>query len=136
MKLKFTHSGDMPVLNIDENKIQQVVMNYIDNAIFYSHEQTTILVSLRRDGDMAELRVHDTGIGVPKHEQAQLFTKFYRASNARKQRPDGTGVGLYLAKKVVTAHGGEVLFESQEGKGSTFGFRLPISKLEVTSSAE
>lgn len=136
MKLKFTHSGDMPVLNIDENKIQQVVMNYIDNAIFYSHEQTTIMVSLRRDGDMAELRVHDTGIGVPKHEQAQLFTKFYRASNARKQRPDGTGVGLYLAKKVVTAHGGEVLFESQEGKGSTFGFRLPISKLEVTSSAE
>jgi signal transduction histidine kinase len=70
--------------------------------------------------------VKDTGIGVPVSEQAHLFTKFYRASNARKQRPDGTGVGLFLAKKVVEAHGGKVIFESVEGEGSTFGFRLPI----------
>jgi len=73
--------------------------------------------------------VSDTGIGVPKEAQSQLFGKFYRASNARNRRPDGTGVGLYLAKKVVAEHKGEIIFHSQEGKGSTFGFSLPIEKL-------
>lgn len=136
MKLKFTHSGELPLLNIDENKIQQVVMNYIDNAVFYSHEDTVITVSLRLIDGLVELRVHDTGIGVPKHEQAQLFRKFYRASNARKQRPDGTGVGIYLAKKVITAHGGNVLFESEEGRGSTFGFTLPLEKVAVHEPSE
>jgi signal transduction histidine kinase len=58
-------------------------------------------------------------------QQAQLFTKFFRADNARRQRPDGTGVGLYLAKKVIDSHGGKLVFSSTEGKGSTFGFKLP-----------
>jgi signal transduction histidine kinase len=75
------------------------------------------------------VRVVDNGIGVPKAEQEHLFTKFFRAANARKQRPDGTGVGIFLAKKVVNEHGGTIIFESVEGKGSTFGFILPVSKL-------
>ncbi len=136
MKLKLESSGTLPLLNIDENKIQQVVMNYIDNALFYSHENTVIDVQLEATADQVELRVVDTGIGVPINEQAHLFTKFYRASNARKQRPDGTGVGLYLAKKVIVAHGGEVLFTTKEGQGSMFGFRLPLVKLQVEPSDE
>lgn len=131
MKLVFSSKGDIPILNIDENKIQQVVMNYIDNALFYSHEDTTIKVSLQVVGETVELQVKDAGIGVPKSEQKRLFTKFYRASNARRQRPDGTGVGLFLAKKVIDAHGGDVLFETVEGRGSTFGFSLPLKKLKV-----
>jgi signal transduction histidine kinase len=133
MKLKFVNKVDELILNIDENKIRQVVMNFIDNALYYSLEDTTITIELEQKEDSIELRVIDTGIGVPKSEQGQLFSKFYRASNARKQRPDGTGVGLYLAKKVVTSHGGDVLFESTEGKGSTFGFTLPLKKLLVES---
>jgi len=86
-----------------------------------------VLVSLKKVKNAIEFTVVDSGIGVPQAEQSHLFKKFYRAPNARKARPDGTGVGLYLAKKVVDAHGGEVLFESTEGKGSTFGFRIPIS---------
>lgn len=137
IKLKFTHKGDIPLLNIDENKIQQVVMNYIDNALFYSRDTTQpVQISVARVEDTVEVKVIDTGIGVPKSEQAQLFSKFYRASNARKQRPDGTGVGIYLAKKVVTAHGGDIIFESEEGKGSTFGFSLPLDKLTVESSSQ
>lgn len=131
MKLEFTNTIGELVLNIDENKIRQVIMNFIDNALFYSHDDSVIKVELTKADDNIELRVKDTGIGVPKGEQSQLFTKFYRASNARKQRPDGTGVGIFLAKKVITEHGGEVLFESTEGKGSTFGFTLPIEKLKV-----
>ena len=78
-------------------------------------------------GDRVEFIVKDSGIGVPKKEQEGLFSKFYRASNARRQRPDGTGVGLFLARKVVLEHGGDVIFESEEGRGSTFGFWLPIN---------
>jgi signal transduction histidine kinase len=124
------------MLNIDENKIRQVVMNFIDNALYYSHPDSTISVTLTQHDDHAELRVVDTGIGVPKGEQSQLFSKFYRATNARKQRPDGTGVGIFLAKKVVTEHGGDVLFESTEGKGSMFGFWLPIEKLSLQEEPE
>jgi signal transduction histidine kinase len=131
LELNYDLPADFPQLYIDEGKMRQVVMNFIDNAIYYSKEGTTITVSLSLDGDMATMTVKDTGIGVPEDEQAQLFTKFYRASNARKQRPDGTGVGLYLAKKVIVAHGGSMVFSSTPGKGSTFGFTLPVKKLSL-----
>jgi signal transduction histidine kinase len=117
----------LPMIEVDENKLQQVVMNFADNAIYYSPDGSKVLVSLKKVKNAIEFTVVDSGIGVPQAEQSHLFKKFYRAPNARKARPDGTGVGLYLAKKVVDAHGGEVLFESTEGKGSTFGFRIPIS---------
>lgn len=129
LSLKLKIVGKIPILYLDESKIRQVMMNFIDNALYYSKEGTTIMIELRRDGEDVVLTVKDTGIGVPAGEQARLFTKFYRASNARKQRPDGTGVGLFLAKKVIVSHGGSMVFESSEGKGSTFGFRLPIAKL-------
>ena len=131
LKLKFKAPSHFPILFIDEGKIRQVIMNFIDNAIYYSRENSTITVALSvMDGD-AVLEVHDTGIGVPKDEQAHLFGKFFRATNARKQRPDGTGVGLFLAKKVIVAHGGSMVFHSVEGEGSTFGFRLPVKKLSA-----
>lgn len=131
--LKFIYKApkNIPMLDLDENKIQQVVMNFSDNAIYYSKEGTVITVTLKKTGDMIEFKVKDNGIGVPADQQDQLFGKFFRATNARKQRPDGTGVGLFLAKKVIDAHGGEIIFSSKENKGSTFGFRLPIERLRA-----
>lgn len=121
----------MPVLYVDEGKIRQVVMNFIDNAVYYSPDATSIDVRLDvRDGAVS-FEVEDRGIGVPKNVQKKLFTKFFRAENARKQRPDGTGIGLYLAKKVIDEHGGSIIFRSTPGKGSTFGFQLPIKKLSL-----
>lgn len=120
-----------PLLNVDEDKLRQVVMNFVDNAIYYSRDNSAIVIKIHATHDEAIVEVHDHGIGVPKAAQDRLFTKFFRAENARRQRPDGTGVGLFLAKKVVTAHGGEIIFQSTEGRGSVFGFRLPISKLKV-----
>jgi len=119
-----------PILELDEGKMRQVIMNYADNAIYYSKEGTAIEVALVVEGNRCRFTVKDKGIGVPVDETAQLFTKFYRATNARRQRPDGTGVGLFLAKKVINAHGGDVIFESEEGKGSTFGFSLPIKPIK------
>ena len=129
--VKYRKPSRFPLLYLDENKIRQVVMNLIDNAIYCSPEADSIKVSLSiEDGD-AVLKVIDKGIGVAKSEQKRLFTKFFRAENARKQRPDGTGIGLYLARKVVGGHGGRIIFESELGKGSTFGFRLPIKRLST-----
>lgn len=136
--LKFTYKRpkNIPRLNLDDSKIRQVIMNFADNAMYYSKEKSTIKIELKLVGDWVEFTVKDKGIGVPESEKSRLFTKFFRAANARKQRPDGTGVGLFLAKKVVDAHSGQIIFESQEGKGSTFGFRLPIAKLRVTSDTK
>lgn len=135
LKLQYRKPSRFPSLYIDDSKIQQVVMNFIDNAIYYSAEGTTITVRTAVEEGNAIFEVHDTGIGVPEEEQARLFTKFFRATNARKQRPDGTGIGLFLAKKVITSHGGSMIFESVEGEGSTFGFRLPIKKLSEPPKA-
>ena len=122
---------DVPTLDIDAEKLRQVIMNMIDNAIFYSKERTTVKVSLCCDTHEVVFTVEDQGIGVPKAEQSGVFGKFFRASNARKRRPDGTGVGLFLARKVVLEHGGVMIFTSKENKGSTFGFRLPLDQPRI-----
>ena len=129
--IKETVDKDVPQMNIDIDKLRQVIVNFIDNAIYYSKPGTAIRVKLARDKHYVEFTVKDTGIGVPEAEKSKLFTRFFRAQNARRRRPDGTGVGLFLAKKVVMLHGGEIIFESEEGKGSTFGFRLPILSTET-----
>lgn len=129
LKLRYRKPSAFPTLHIDEGKIRQVIMNFIDNAIYYSQEYSTITIELAVVEGSATLKVHNEGIGVPEAEQSHLFTKFFRATNARKQRPDGTGVGLFLSKKVVTAHGGTMVFESAKNEGTTFGFRLPVKKL-------
>jgi signal transduction histidine kinase len=131
IQIKYESDSELPRVPADENKLRQVMMNFMDNAIYYSRANSVINVRLYKDGSDIVFKVIDTGIGVPKSEQPHLFTKFYRATNARQQRPDGTGIGLYMAKKVIVAHGGSIIFETKEGVGSTFGFRLPLkNKLE------
>ena len=116
----------MPEVVADKDKLRQVMMNFMDNALYYSPNGGKVTLRLYKDASGIVFKVTDTGIGVPKAEQEKLFTKFFRAKNAQQQRPDGTGIGLYMAKKVIVGHGGSLIFESVEGKGSTFGFRLPL----------
>ena len=134
LTLTFNKPEHFPTLMLDETKTRQVIMNFADNAIYYTPQGGHIRVELSETPASVELRIVDDGIGVPKAEQHHLFTKFYRAGNARKARPDGTGLGLFMAKKVVVAQGGAVLFESQEGKGSTFGFVFSKAKLAPSAS--
>ena len=89
-------------------------MNFSDNAIYYTPSGGTITVGLQDKPDSVELTVSDNGIGVPKTEQHHLFTKFYRAGNAKKARPDGTGLGLFMAQKVIVAQGGAIIFHSED----------------------
>lgn len=129
IELHYDEPVDFPLVSVDETKIRQVMMNFIDNAIYYAKPSGAIInISLLHFGDEIVFKVVDNGIGVPASQRPHLFTKFYRADNARKARPDGTGIGLYMAKKVIIAHGGSIIFESKEGIGSTFGFSLPHMK--------
>jgi signal transduction histidine kinase len=129
LTLQYDKPKHFPTLMFDETKTRQVIMNFVDNAIYYTPNGGHITVQLTNNKSTIELRILDNGIGVPKREQPHLFTKFYRADNARKARPDGTGLGLFMAKKVIVAQGGSIVFDSQEGKGSTFGFIFSKHKL-------
>jgi len=132
--LKLEVKGKVPHINADETKIRQVVMNFMDNAIYYTNTGG-VTVMLKHDKDNFIYEVHDTGIGVPKAQRDHMFEKFFRADNARTARPDGTGLGIYLAKRVVLDHGGEIIFDSVEGKGSVFGFKFPLKKVAAKVAA-
>lgn len=126
VSLLYSAPAEFPDVLLDETKIRQVMMNFIDNAVYYAKpDGGEVLIVLEKQRDAVIFTVKDNGIGVPARARRHLFTKFYRADNAKKARPDGTGIGLYMAKRVVVAHGGSIIFESKEGEGSEFGFRLP-----------
>lgn len=125
LELTYEAPKNFPILPLDETKTRQVIMNFLDNAIYYTPSGGHIRAELKELPKSVEFRVIDDGIGVPKEDRHHLFTKFYRARNAQRARPDGTGLGLYMAKKVITTQGGAIIFSSEEGKGSTFGFIFP-----------
>lgn len=125
LTLTYEKPATFPKLMLDETKTRQIIMNFIDNAIYYTPAGGWVKIRLIDQPKSVELHVIDNGLGVAKRDQPKLFTKFYRAQNARNARPDGTGLGLFMAKKVIIAQGGAIIFKSQEGKGSTFGFSFP-----------
>ena len=125
----------VPMVETDEQKTRQAVMNLIDNAIYYT-PKGEVKVYLDADKKCVTFKVVDNGIGVPEKQKDKLFGKFYRADNARVERPNGNGVGLFLVKRVVEDQGGKIIFESTEGKGSTFGFTLPIKSNLPTKKEE
>jgi signal transduction histidine kinase len=120
----------LPAVGIDRLSIREVINNLIDNAIKYSGNSKLIQLEtfVNKEG-MVETTVQDFGLGIPNNVLPNLFTKFYRDHNNRAQI-GGTGLGLYLSKAIVSAHGGNIWARSQEGQGSTFGFTLlPYDKL-------
>ena len=135
IKLTYQKPAHFPLLNLDETKVRQVIMNFLDNALYYTPKGGRVTIDVKATDESVSYSVTDTGIGVPKELQHHLFNKFYRADNARKVRPDGTGLGLFMAKKVIVAEGGAIIFNSVEGKGSTFGFSFPRKQLEAVAEA-
>lgn len=131
LTLTYEPPKDFPTFMLDETKLRQVIMNFTDNAIYYTPSGGHIDLKLVETDKTIEFTVTDDGIGIPRKEQQHLFTKFFRADNAKKARPDGTGLGLFMVKKVIVAQGGNIIFKSQEGKGSVFGFAFDKSKLET-----
>ncbi|MBI3983887.1 PAS domain S-box protein [Candidatus Microgenomates bacterium] len=116
---------NLPEVAVDRMSIVEVINNLVDNAIKYSNQGTKITVTVSLNDNMVETRVADQGVGIPENAIDKLFTKFYRSHRTRTSHR-GTGLGLYMSKAIVEAHGGSIWVESKAGEGSTFGFLLPI----------
>lgn len=118
-------------VRIDAEKIQLAFQNFFDNAIRYNGPGGTITVYLKNNERQIEVAVEDSGIGIPKDQQKRVFDRFFRAANVIKEGKDGTGLGLYITKNIIEAHGGKVWLESEENKGSTFHFSLPTEEVSI-----
>jgi PAS domain S-box-containing protein len=118
---------ELPKVHIDLQKISMVLQNIVDNAIRYNVKNGSVTVSVAKQPNtpFIEIMIKDTGIGIPQEEAAKLFSKFYRATNAVKSVADGSGLGLYIAKNIILAHGGRIWAESEVNRGSTFHLTLP-----------
>lgn len=116
----------LPQVRIDAEKIQLSFQNIFDNAIRYNRIGGRVTVSLKCGKKEIEVAIKDTGMGVPKDQQERVFSRFFRAANVMRKDTEGTGLGLFIAKNIIEAHGGKIWFESEENKGSTFYFTLPV----------
>ncbi|USG66893.1 HAMP domain-containing histidine kinase [Brevibacillus ruminantium] len=110
----------------DQERLQQLLVIMLDNALKYSYEQGVIAVSCKRDGHGISLIVKDSGIGISQEDIPYVFDRFYRADKMRSRKLEGTGLGLSIAKWIVDAHGGKIRVESEEGKGTSFIVWLPV----------
>lgn len=116
----------LPQLEIDGEKIKIAISNLVDNAIKYSKEKGKILISLYLLENQILFSIKDEGIGIGEKEKEKIFTKFFRGEKAKEIVPQGSGLGLYITKKIIEAHGGKIWVESEKDKGSTFYFTLPL----------
>ena len=113
------------IIHADSEKIRVVVQNLIENAIKYSKKESRVIISADKKDSLVEISVRDTGIGITKEEQANIFGKFFRAENAKKQDTVGSGLGLYTTKRIIEKHDGKIWFESVANEGTTFYVQLP-----------
>ncbi|MBI5415353.1 MAG: HAMP domain-containing protein [Candidatus Omnitrophica bacterium] len=114
-------------VRIDEAAIAQVLLNLVENAVKYNNAGGSVTVGARETPRFLEVSVADTGIGIPREDLPRIFERFYRVDKARSRELGGTGLGLSIVKHIVQAHRGEVMVESELGKGSTFRFTLPLA---------
>lgn len=128
VKLYFDRpTGPLPHVTIDPARLSLALTNLLENSIRYNVEngEVTVKVDKMQDKPFVVVSVKDTGIGIPPESIEKLFNKFYRADNAIKRETDGSGLGLYIAKGIVNAHGGQIWAESELNRGTTISFALP-----------
>jgi len=124
IKIEFLKNTEVTILG-DENQLEMAISNLIENAINYSPNKTTVVVSLNRVNGLAEIKVKDQGIGISDENIERIFERFYRVDPARSRATGGTGLGLSIVKHIITNHGGDITVWSAQGEGSTFTMRLP-----------
>ncbi|NTU78475.1 MAG: PAS domain S-box protein [Chloroflexales bacterium] len=123
---------DMPPVHGDYERARQVLVNLVSNAIKYSPEGGKIRVGGWPEGDFAVCYVADQGVGIAPEEHEAIFRRFYRIDNRLRRETQGSGLGLYLTRAIVEAHGGRIWVESQVGKGARFVFTLPMGRRQLT----
>lgn len=125
VELSLTAEADLPLVRGDADRLGQVLVNLLHNAVKFSPDGGPVTVAVRRQGDEVVTSVSDRGIGIPRSAQARVFERFYKVDRARV-RGGGTGLGLAISRHVVQGHDGRIWVESEEGVGSTFSFAIPI----------
>jgi len=116
----------LPKIFADPSQIKLLVDNLLNNAIRYTRGKGKVAIWLSRAKNNLYFRIKDNGVGIPVNDRKYIFQKFFRAQNALRQQTLGSGLGLYIAKCVAESSGGKIGFESEEEKGSTFWFTVPI----------
>lgn len=128
-KIKLTFNkptSGLVKVNIDPTKMRLAITNLIDNALKYTSNGGSVTISVKYSKLYVRVSVKDTGMGIPREQIKQLFGKFFRSDNAIRKQTEGSGLGLFIVKNIIEKHGGKVSVESEENKGSTFSFTLPI----------
>jgi signal transduction histidine kinase len=120
--------GGLPPVDVDRNRINQALRNLLENAVAHTAEGGAVAVTAGQQGDYLEVAVDDTGEGIPAEDLPNIFERFYRVDKSRTRATGGSGLGLTIAKRLVEAHGGTIEVQSEEGKGSRFGFTVPVSR--------
>lgn len=128
VKINFKAEKNLPKAFGDISQVKLVVENLLDNAVRYSKEKGIIRIKIGEKNRCLYFEIEDNGVGIPLDDQKYIFQKFFRSSNALRHKTEGSGLGLYIVKSIVEKIGGKVNFDSQEGRGSTFWFTLPIKK--------
>jgi signal transduction histidine kinase len=128
----YAHCPPNPLMaELDPHQIERVLTNLLSNAVKFTPAGGEVVVSAREDGDDLVLSISDTGMGIPHEDQPDLFTRFFRASNAVEASIPGTGLGLTIVRNIVTNHDGEVTLRSEPGEGTTVSVRLPRERTLV-----
>jgi len=127
LKSHLNFPGNLPLLQADENRVQEVIYNLLDNAVKYSQPGGTVFLRAEIEGDRVRISVADQGVGIPEADLPRIFERFYRADKARSRELGGTGLGLSIVKHIVQLHGGTVEAASEPGKGTTISVLLPVS---------
>jgi signal transduction histidine kinase len=125
LSAKIPEAAGFPDLNIDAEKMELVLANILDNAVKYTPNGGRIDFNMAQKQGVIEIVIQDSGIGIPKNQKQRLFTKFFRADNAVGVQTSGTGLGLYMVKKIIDRHGGKIAVDSTEGKGTMFIITIP-----------
>jgi two-component system sensor histidine kinase VicK len=125
-KLESFVIGEIPDINADKDRIEQVMVNVISNALKYTPDNGNITVYIGKLINDVYVKVADTGIGIPKESLDRVFERFYRVDKARSRDLGGTGLGLSIAKEIIEAHGGTINVTSEFGKGTEVTVRLPV----------
>ncbi|HII78892.1 MAG TPA: PAS domain-containing protein [Methanosarcina sp.] len=127
IKIEIDVDKDLATIRADEARFVQIMYNLVDNAIKFSYENNPVKIGARRKGELVEVTVTDTGIGINIEDQHKLFKPFSQVDAFSSKKFQGTGLGLSLVKQIVHLHGGYVWFRSIPGEGSTFAFAIPIN---------
>jgi PAS domain S-box-containing protein len=119
----------LPPAFADREKIEIAINNIIDNALDYSPSSGKINIKLSSDKNEVKFSAEDNGVGIPENQKQRIFSKFFRGENVVRLDTDGTGLGMFITKNIIDAHGGKIWFESKEGKGTSFFFTIPIANI-------